>query len=133
MNKRAVLMFLCLAVLVLGSFGFTIHYYLVAEHLVYSAFDEKSQLDLSITCKGDGISTYYPYAIIRRHRGRDVTKTELCCGRDTIGDCRSVFRGIKGISFDPCDETLNLNFESRPPMKIKVAWNSTELRAGCDP
>ncbi len=102
-------------------------YYRVVEHVIYKTTDNNTHLTVNVTCKYGGGETYYSYVLIQTPNRREVGRSELCCGQDTLDLCINEYEDITGLKLDQRSKTVHIDFSTKPPMEISVPFSETYL------
>lgn len=118
---------LILAILIVVGSGisYAYYYYRVAEHVLFQSSDQSSRLDIALTCKYGGGQTYYAYVVLRMRDGREVSRAEICCGKENITSCRNEYKNVRALTFDHQNKVVGIDFSSRPSMKIPVSFSTS--------
>ena len=120
-----IVLVLVFAVIVAAAASYVYYHYRMAEHVIYQSADNVSRLDLALTCKYGGGETYYTYVVLRMRDGREVSRAEICCGKESLTSCRNEYKSVTGLSFDHQNKAIGIDFSSRPPMKIPVSFGTS--------
>ena len=122
LGKKASFTILILILLICGG---AYYYYRIAEHVLFERKDDHSNLLIELTCKYGGGETYYSYVVLRTRNGREVSRAELCCGIDSLAQCRGEYRRITGMTLDHPSKAVRIEFAGRPPMEIPTFFGDT--------